>query len=255
MYENREYMIDCDGIDVHAKLDFPDTQQEKMPILVLIPGLTGHIEEDHIVAVAKAANEVGFACLRAELYGHGKSGGEFYDHTVLLWMSEAMRVIDHARKLPFVSDVYLSGHSQGGLTAVLAAGLKSESVKALIPLSPAINIWDGARNGHLFGLPFDMSKLPEDLWLPDFRISSNYLRAARMLPVEDAVRYYTGPVLIVHGTEDESVPYSYGKDLKERYANAKLVTIEGEDHCYNRHLDQVVDAVKDFLLKELGQNS
>ena len=232
---------------MHAKLDFPNTEDEKMPLLILIPGLTGHIEEDHIIAVAKAANEVGFACLRAELYGHGNSGGDFHDHTVMLWMHEAMRVIDHARSLPFVSDLYLSGHSQGGLTAVLAAGLKSESIKALIPLSPAINIWDGACKGELFGLSFDLKTMPDEVWMPDFTVSTNYLRTARMLPVKEAVQYYNGPVLIVHGTEDESVPYHYGKELQEQYANAKLVSIEGEDHCYTRHLDQVIDAVKSFL--------
>ena len=250
MYENREYFIDCDGIDIHAKLDFPMEQQEKMPLLVLIPGLTGHIEEDHILAVAKAANEVGYACLRAEMYGHGKSGGEFYDHHVMLWMTEAMRVINHAASLPFVSDVYLSGHSQGGLCAVLAAGLTSHIVKALIPLSPAINIWDGARKGELFGIAFDTDEMPEEFGVFDWRVSSNYLRVARMLPVEEAIERYKGPALIIHGTEDESVPYRYAPELAKRYRNAKLVTIEDEDHCYTRHIDQVLDAVKTFLKEQ-----
>jgi alpha-beta hydrolase superfamily lysophospholipase len=133
-YENKEFYIDCDGIDIHAKLDFPNETKEKMPILVVIPGFTGHIEEDHIIAVAKAANEVGFVTLRAEMYGHGKSGGEFKYHNVLLWMMEAARVIRYARNLDFVSDVYLTGHSQGGLTAVLAAGIMADVIKALIPL-------------------------------------------------------------------------------------------------------------------------
>ena len=247
MYENREYYITCDGMKVHAKLDFPNDQAEKMPLLIVIPGLTGHIEEEHIIAVAKAANEIGFASLRAELYGHGKSEGEFFDHTVMLWMMQAMRVIDHASSLPFVSDLYLTGHSQGGLTAVLAAGLKSEAIKALIPLSPAINIWDGAKKGELFGYQFDIKTMPEEFGMFDWSLSTNYLRAARMLPVEEAVALYNGPVLIIHGTEDESVPYHYAQELAARYENAKLITIEDEDHCYNYHLSQVIDAVKAFL--------
>lgn len=249
MQENKEYYIDCDGIDIHAKLDFPEKQKDKMPLLIVIPGLTGHIEEKHIIAVAKAANEIGFATLRAEMYGHGKSGGDFFYHTVMHWMLEAMRVIEHAKHLPFVSDLYLAGHSQGGLTAVLAAGLKEESVKALIPLSPAINIWDGARRGDLFGMPFDYDDLPDSVGMSDWSISSDYLRVARLLPVEDAIRNYKKPVLIVHGTEDESVPYRYAQELVLQYQDATLITIDGEDHCYNRHLDQVLDAVKDFLCK------
>ena len=252
MYENREYYITCDGIDLHAKLDFPKNQQEVMPLLIVIPGLTGHMEEEHIIEVARIANEIGLASLRVELYGHGKSGGEFFDHNVMLWMIEAMRVIDHARSLPFVSDIYLSGHSQGGLTAVLAAGLKSESIKALIPLSPAINIWDGARNGELFGVPFNLKTMPEEFGMDDWTLSTNYLRVARMLPVEDAVKLYRGPVLIIHGTDDESVPYRYGEQLAAQYENAKLVSIEDEDHCYTRHLQQVTDALRTFLLQQIA---
>ena len=162
-------------------------------------------------------------------------------------MSEAMRVVNHAASLPFVSDVYLSGHSQGGLTAALGAGLKPVSVKALLLLAPAMNIWDGARKGELFGMKFDPEDLPKEFGESDWRVSSNYLRAARMLPVKDAIRNYHGPVLIVHGTDDESVPYHYGADLVTEYGHAKLVTIEGEDHCYTRHLDKVTAAVRRFL--------
>lgn len=252
MYENREYYITCNGIDLHAKLDFPTNQQEVMPLLIVIPGFTGHMEEEHIIAVSRCANENGFASLRVELYGHGKSGGEFFDHNVMLWMLEAMCVIDHANSLPFVSDIYLSGHSQGGLTAVLAAGLKSESIKALIPLSPAINIWDGARKGEMFGMPFDLKTMTEEFGMDDWTLSTNYLRVARMLPVHEAVKLYQGPVLIVHGTDDETVPYRYGEQLAAQYENAKLVSIEDEDHCYTRHLQQVTDALKDFLVQQIA---
>ena len=63
-----------------------------------------------------------------------------------------MAVIDYALKLPFVTDLYLLGHSQGGLTAVLAAALKHEKIKALVPMSPALMIPDGARSGNLLGI-------------------------------------------------------------------------------------------------------
>ena len=43
------------------------------------------------------------------------------------------------------------------------------------------------------------------------------------------------------------VPVQYGIDAAKAYANAKLVLIPGDDHCYSRHLDMVVDAVKDWM--------
>lgn len=248
MSENREFFINCDGIEIHSKLDFPKVELGKMPILVLFPGFTGHIEERHIIGIKDAANEVGFVVLRSELYGHGKSGGKFYDHSVLLWMAEAMRVIEYARNLSFISDVYVAGHSQGGLTAVLAAGLMNDIVKAVLPLSPAMNIPYDAKRGSILGVQFDEDNIPKEISSDTWTLSSNYIRAAKMLPINEAISSYKKPVLIIHGNADEAVPYHFGKELSESYENAKLVTIEGDNHCYDYHLDKVLDAIKDFLI-------
>ena len=249
MYSNEELFINCDGLKVHAKIDFPKVQNDKMPVLVLIPGFTGHIEEEHILGVSDAATEVGYVCLRAELYGHGKSDGDFYDHTIYLWMQEAIRVINYAASLPYADKVLLAGHSQGGLLAVLTAGIMEDKISALLPLSPATSIPADATRGHILGVDFDNNNLPEFIQSDNWKLSSNYIRVARMLPIPEAITKYNKPVLIIHGTEDEAVPYIYGKELSEKYANAELISIEGDNHCYNYHLDDVKSAVKDFLIK------
>lgn len=252
MYENREFFIEADGMQVHAKLDFPENQKEKMPLLVVLHGVTGHMEEPHIIGVAGAANQIGFATLRAELYGHGKSEGAFRDHTILLWMTQAMRIIDYAAALPFVMGIYLAGHSQGGLLTVLAGGLERDRLKGLIPLSPAMVIAEGAKKGRFLQVSFDTEKLPESFMLGEYELGANYIRAARMLPVEEAIELFEGPVLIIHGTKDEAVPYEYGVALQKKYRNAELVTIPDDDHCYNLHLDMVTDSVARFLAQQEG---
>lgn len=247
MYKNEELFIDCDGIRVHAKIDLPNEQKDKMPVLVLIPGFTGHIEEDHIIGIMEAAKKAGYACLRAELYGHGKSDGEFYNHTLYLWLQEAIRVINYAASLPYAEKVVLAGHSQGGLLSVLAAGVMEDRLSALIPLSPALNIPYDAKRGSILKVEFDNNNLPEFIQADDWKLSSNYIRVARMLPIESSIANFKKPVLIIHGTEDEAVPYEYGAELVKKYSNAKLITIEGDDHCYNNHLDEVEKAVTEFL--------
>ena len=243
------YIMD-DGIRLNAKLDMPAGWQpgQKCPLVVVIHGFTGHIEEAHIVAVSKGINAVGFATLRADMYGHGHSDGEFKKHTLFKWMTNALTVIDYARTLDFVTDIYLCGHSQGGLLVMLAAAMKHDVVKGLIPLSPAWMIPEIARKGELLGEYFDPDHIPEKLhgW-HDLDLDGNYARVAQTIHVEEAIDRYRGPVLIVHGDEDETVPVEYGIRAAERYNNAKLVLIEGDDHCYDRHLDQVVAAVQDWL--------
>ena len=245
----KEFYIDSDGIKLHAKLDYPEGI-EKGPLCILIHGFTGWLDEDHIIAVQKAMNEVGIIVLRVDMYGHGLSGGEFKHHTLYKWVSNALSVMEYVKGLDFVTDVYLCGHSQGGLLTMLIGGMCADDLKAIIPLSPAWMIPEDARKGELLGLTFDPVHIPETLYGWDLELSGDYIRVAQTIHVEDEIARYEGPVLIIHGDEDEAVPYFYGKKAAELYKNAKLVTVYGEDHCYTRHIDKVTEAVKEFFLQK-----
>ena len=123
----KEFYIDNDGIQLHAKLDMPK-EAEKCPLMILFHGLTGHMEEEHIVAAMHTAIEAGYAVLRVELYGHGQSGGKFEDHTLFKWITNGLAVIDYAKTLDFVTDLFVCGHSQGGLLTMLLAGMKPQDI-------------------------------------------------------------------------------------------------------------------------------
>ena len=246
--ENREFYIESQGISLHAKLDFPAEAAERYPLLILQHGYTGHMEERHIIAIAQAANGAGFATLRTELYGHGQSGGAFRDHTILKWVQELIDVIDYAAALDFVDGIYLAGHSQGGLTAMLVGAIKRDVVRALLPLAPAVVIRDMARQGTFFGAQFDPMNPPEEIDVGEGRtLRADYARVAQLLPVEEAIDRYPGPVLIVHADTDEAVPVSYAYDAAKRYRDAELVILRDDTHCYDNHLDQAVEAVVKFL--------
>lgn len=254
--EMREFYIDDDGIRLHAKLDMPEgiTDEEaeagsvKCPLCIVIHGLTGHMEETHIVAVSNLMNELGIATLRVEMYGHGASEGEFRNHNLFKWLNNAMTVTDYAKSLPFVTDMYVCGHSQGGAATIFLAGMEPEVFKAAIPLSPATIITWCARTGIEFGNEFDPDNVPGEMYVnSEQAVSGNYIRAAQMLDIDWAIDHYKKPVLIVHGDEDEAIPVEYSVKAAEKYKDARLVVIPGDDHCYNYHLDQVLEAVREFM--------
>lgn len=253
--ESREFYIDHDGIALHAKLDFPAGMREgeKCPLLIVVHGFTGHMEERHIIAAAQSACEAGVAALRVEMYGHGKSGGCFRAHTVLKWICGLQTVIEYASKLDFVTNLYLAGHSQGGLATVLAGGMYADKLRAIIPLSPAISIKADSLKGSTLGSAYDPDHIPDRVVFPDGKeLNGAYFRAAQLLPIDEAVSRYKGPVLIVHGDEDEAVPFACARELEAKYQNAQLKVIPGDDHCYDRHLEMVTEAVADFLKKMEG---
>ncbi|MCR4588864.1 MAG: lysophospholipase [Lachnospiraceae bacterium] len=241
-----EFYIESDGIRLHSKLDKPEGF-EKGPLCILFHGFTGHMEEDHIIAMQKAMNDMGVAVLRVESYGHGGSDGAFEDHTLYKWVTNALDVVAYAKKLDFVTDLYLCGHSQGGLLVMLVGGMCADDFKAILPISPAWMIPEGAREGNLLGIPFDPAHIPDLLCFDDKQLKGNYIRVAQTIHVEDEIARFKGPVFIVHGTADEAVPYFYGQKAAELYENATLVSIEGDDHCFTHHLDQMADAIRDFF--------
>lgn len=242
----REFCIQDDGVPLHAKLDVP-TGQDKCPLVIVLHGFTGHMEERHITAVSEAMNALGFATLRAELYGHGQSGGKFEDHNLFKWLNNVLAVTNYAKSLDFVTDLYLCGHSQGGLTTMLAAGMMPEAFKAIIPLSPALAILRGAREGMLLGISFDPAHIPERFEFDGRQLRGDYVRVAQMLYVDDAIRRYHGQVLLVHGDADETVPLADTAEAAAKYENARLAVIPGDTHCYDYHLEAVLAAIKSFL--------
>lgn len=240
--------ITDDGIKLNAKLDMPTNGATKCPLCLVFHGFTGHIEEDHILAVSKGLNEIGVATLRVDLYGHGNSEGEFKNHNLYKWLNNILTVVDYAKTLDFVTEMYMCGHSQGGLAVTLAAAMERDTIKALIPLSPAYVIIEGAKQGELLGQPFDPENIPDMLQSWDGReLSGNYIRVAQSIDLDAAIKKYSGPVLIVHGDADEAVPVEYGIEASKKFANCTLKLIPGDTHCYDYHLDQAVEAVQEFV--------
>lgn len=246
--ENQEFYINDDGIKLHAKLDFPAEEKEKYPLVIVIHGFTGNMEEKHLVEVVKTMNETGFATLRVDMYGHGKSDGEFREHTLYKWVNNALAVVDYAKSLDYVSDLYLCGHSQGGMLTILVGAMEQDLFKAIIPLSPAILIPEYARRGELMGKTFDPENIPDEIDMGEGRtLSGNYFRVAQTIDVWKAVSQYKGHVLLIHGDADESVPVGYSWEAAQRYHDVKLVVIPGDTHCFEKHLDMVTAAVKEFM--------
>ena len=235
-----------DGIELKAVLERPAPC--RCPLVIVLHGFTSNKEKVHTLAACEAMRDAGFATLRFDLYGHGESGGSFSEHTLYKWISNTLAVIDYARKLDFVTDIYLSGHSQGGLTAALVAGMEPERIKGLILRAPAFMIPRCAREGIMLGYRFDPERLPDEIQIiKGLTLNGNYIRVAQTIRAEEAIDRYQGPVLLLHGDADDTVPLRDAMDAAGRYANCRLEIIPGETHHFDKHPDLMKEIIREWL--------
>ena len=120
-------VINDDGIRLSAVLEKPE-DSECRRIVIVLHGFSSAKDRLHTIQAAEAMREAGFATLRFDLYGHGESGGEFRKHTLFKWIGNTMTVIDAVREMGY-TELWLSGHSQGGLVAALVAGMEPDRIR------------------------------------------------------------------------------------------------------------------------------
>ena len=243
--------ISDDGILLSAVLEKPEGRRNP-PLAILLHGFTSAKDRPHTLAAAEAMREAGCATLRFDLYGHGESGGEFRKHTLYKWIGNTLAVIDYARELGY-TEIYLSGHSQGGLVAALVGGMAPDRIRGLILRAPAFMIPQGAREGSLLGYSFDPEHIPEKIpALGGLILDGNYICVAQMIHAEDAADRYRHPVLILHGDEDDTVPAEDSARMAERYRNCALAVIAGETHHFDRYPEKMKEIIRNWLMKQTG---
>ena len=224
---------------------------EPGPLVLVLHGFTSSKDRLHTIAACEAMREAGFATLRFDLYGHGESGGEFRKHTLHKWISNTLAVMDWAERQDFVTELWLSGHSQGGLTAALVAGTAPERVRGLILRAPAFMIPRCAREGEMLGVCFDPSQIPESFpTIKGLTLEADYIRSAQAIRVEEAIDAFPGPVLLLHGEADDVVPFRDVETAAGRYRSCKLVLIPGETHHFDQAREQMKSVIRDWLSQQ-----
>lgn len=240
-----------DGVHLVGILERPSAKPG--PLVIVLHGFTSSKDRPHTVAACEAMREAGFSTLRFDLYGHGESGGAFQNHTLHKWRSNTLAVMDWAEQQAFVTELWLSGHSQGGLTAALAAGTAPERVKGLILRAPAFMIPRCAREGTMLGVRFDPDQIPEAFpTIKGLTLNQEYVRSAQAIRVEEAIDAFPGPVLLLHGEADDLVPRRDVEAAAARYRNCRLELIPGETHHFDQAPEQMQALIRDWLRRQKG---
>ncbi len=137
---------------------------------------------------------------------------------------------------PRASRFGLLGHSRGGATAILKAGLRTQ-VEALVTWA-SISAVD--RYYESFGSQWEAG---ETVMIPNTRtgqdmpldrnVMDDYIANQHRLDVPASARAISIPSLIIHGDADESVPFSDAESIAAAMGDlATLVRVEGGGHTF-----------------------
>ena len=255
------FFCERDGLRIRGMQYLPENfrEGERYPAIIVSHGFTGNYTDE--AEYCRIFSGWGYAAFCFSFCGGShamtpeelKSDGETTQATILTEVADLTAVIRHVKTLPYVDEsrVTLLGCSQGGMVSGLAAAKCKDAIKSLVMVYPALCIPDHARAGCLGGASYDPEHVPEVIDCGSILLGRQFHDTVTGMDVYKELRPYRGPVLILHGTEDSVVNYSYSVRAKENYAPGQchLHLIRNMGHGVNDgQRESVAACVRQFLL-------
>ena len=234
----------------------PET--DRCPMVILMHGIFASKDFNPIPVLAKGLAEAGIASIRFDFDGHGKSQGRMQDMTIEKEIADATAIWTYVSSLPYVENIGLLGHSQGGVVASMTAGRLATDGKApagIVLIAPGSVIKEACQAGTFFNATFDPADPPKFIrcW-GIMKLGREYLLTTQQLNIYGTAAAYQGPVLLLHGSRDGTVPMWCSEKFLEAYGNhATLQVVEGENHTITRHRKEVVASTVAFFKKVFGK--
>lgn len=183
----------------------------------------------------------GHAYVRFDYFGHGRSSGDFALGTISRWKDDAVAVIDSLTE----GRQILVGSSMSGWIMLLAALARRQRVAALVGIAGAPDFTEELLWPRLS--PAQRAEIIErgTILLPSQYDPAGYLYTHAL--IEDGRRHLLLgapipldlPVRLLHGIEDQSVPWRLSLRLAERLAGGDVVVslVKDGDHRLSRPAD------------------
>lgn len=228
---------------MRGMLHLPDrrTFRSPWPGVVLCHGFTGNRTEARglFIQFSRLLARNGVASARFDFLGSGESDGEFRDMTLTGEIADAQAALDWFRGVRGVDRerLFLLGLSLGGSVAGYVAGLRGAQVRGLLLWAPAGELAQRIRERgeHLQAAAAKGSggPAPDPMDYGGLRIGEAFVADVQALRIMEQSAKFPGPVLIVCGTADTTVPPPVSRGYAELYGErARLEWLQGAGHTF-----------------------
>jgi putative redox protein len=225
-----DVQIDAGEVRLAAHVAEPPVAEPEPPTLVISHGyptgaLTAEATGQSFPALADRIANEGWRVVAFTFRGCGTSTGDF---SLGGWLEDLLTIIDRAPTFGDTRGVWLAGFGTGGGLAIAAAARRPAVVGVAAMGAPA-DFADWARHPRRFLQHARESGLVKHpAFPPSIDHWTRQLRDIR--PVDDAALVAPRSMLIVHGSEDESVPSFDARVIGDSHGSAELRIISGAGH-------------------------
>src|SRR5258706_7550263 len=248
--EEKVFIENSRGLNLAGILEKPD-DEGIFPAVILLHGITGYKEKQHIVALSHDLAREGIASIRFDASGIGESQGSVEeDYRISHYLKDIEDIFKYLRGLPFIdaSHIGIWGHSLGGMLAIIYSAHKHE-VKAVCAISTPTKI------EKITAIKDEINNWKETGWFDKWnfnnrptRIPFAFMEDASNFDVESEIKKVSSPKLIIIGKIDGAV---LPEDTMRVYHAAKepkeLIEVDNMGHAYKDFPDQIKEVDKNVV--------
>lgn len=217
--------------------------------IVLIHGWGGNAA--HLLPLAAPLHAAGHAILLIDARCHGRSDDDSFA-SMPRFAEDLETGIDWLRDRTngTSAGIAVAGHSVGAAAALLAASRRND-IAAVVSLAAFAHPEEVMRRfiaaRRIPFVPLGWYALRYVEWVIGYRF-------AAIAPV-NTIRRVRCPVLLLHGTEDKTVPPEDSRRLAARATGSTRLMLLAGDHESIEAMDDAINSVADFLAEALAAQS
>lgn len=248
-----EFSYESEDLEVFGLIEKPagEAPDGGWPVIILAHGYIppdSYSTVDNYRLVTRYYAAGGFIVVKPDYRGHGRSEGKGGGPTRTIDYSiDVLNLIAGVKNIPDADsgNIFLYGHSMGGEIGLriltVNNSLKGASLWAAVTERfPENTLYfirkRGAEEAAILQAQIDEQFTPEEY---ASLTPNNYLKSIDV------------PILVHHGTEDESVPYEWSIPFRERLDNAGVAytfyEYPGENHNISRSFYKVMEKDMEFF--------
>lgn len=228
LFKHKDLMLDLDDrTKIHAALFIPDSSKIKATIF---HHLGNGMDLNTAQLMYKALLRDGYQIFTYERRGFGGSTGD--DNNSHQLKNDALQIFDQFKKMEEVKDldIIIWGVSLGGIFATTNAAERNNDIKGLV-LEATFSSFPDIADHYASEI-----KLEHFKWLIPLLLNNDF-------PTNQEIKKVTKPVVIIHSTEDQLIPFKFGKDIfmNSNKANSIFWKIKGA------HVKGIINDEKEYL--------